>query len=107
MITRYKFNCAINPFIDFPLEESEEGGFVKYDDHLKKIGEYLSGFGKRFEEKERENTLLLNTLKLVYQKHCLGSDAIGWSELNIKLVSTLCEVMGDEGFQEWLHWKER
>lgn len=45
---------------------------------------------------------LLNTVQLTYRKHCLGDDTIGWHELNTALLNTLCNVMGDKAFNEWL-----
>jgi hypothetical protein len=45
---------------------------------------------------------LLDTVKLVYMKHCLNDPEIGWEELSDKLLNTLCNVMGDKGYQEWL-----
>ncbi|HZV46892.1 MAG TPA: hypothetical protein VFG06_06070 [Thermodesulfovibrionales bacterium] len=45
---------------------------------------------------------LLNTIQLTYRKHCLGDDTIGWHELSTALLNTLCNVMGDKAFNEWV-----
>lgn len=54
-----------------------------------------------------------NALKMAYQKHTLGDDAIGWNELTRKLSLALKEIMGEDSFYEWadavdpidgLHW---
>jgi hypothetical protein len=46
--------------------------------------------------------LLLETCKDVYRKHCLGQEDISWNELDQKVMTTLCEVLGDNRFQSWL-----
>jgi len=46
---------------------------------------------------------LLSACKLAYRKHHLNDDSIGWDELSDCLLDALCNEMGDDGFQEWLH----
>ena len=48
-----------------------------------------------------ENKQLLETVQLAYRKHCAGDKSIGWDELDGVLFDTLCESMGDKGYQEW------
>lgn len=50
-------------------------------------------------------TRLLNACKMAYRKHHLCDDSIGWDELSEVLCNVLCEVMGDEEFQEWIKSK--
>lgn len=45
---------------------------------------------------------LLGAVKMAYRKHHLDDQSIGWDELDARLMETLCEVMGDQGYQEWL-----
>ena len=45
---------------------------------------------------------LLPTLQLVYRKHVLNDDRIGWIELSDAVMHALCEAMGDDGFVQWL-----
>lgn len=45
---------------------------------------------------------LIRILKLVYQKHHLGDEKIGWDELDDILGDTLAEIMGDDEFQKWI-----
>ena len=49
-----------------------------------------------------ERDRLLYTVKAAYRKHHLDDPSIGWEELSTMLLTTLCENMGDKGFQEWL-----
>lgn len=44
---------------------------------------------------------LLTACQMAYRKHHLDDDSIGWDELSDMLFNVLCEVMGDEEFQEW------
>ena len=41
-------------------------------------------------------------LKTAYRKHVRGDEDIGWDELGDILCNALCNIMGDEAFQEWL-----
>lgn len=45
---------------------------------------------------------LLSALQMAYRKHHCGDDSIGWNELSDVMCDSLCEVMGDEGFQRWV-----
>lgn len=51
----------------------------------------------------RDCIVMLEALKLAYRKHCLGDDSIGWEELEKTLQNTLCNIMGDEEFINWLN----
>ena len=51
---------------------------------------------------QAENDRLLNTVKLAYRKHHLDDRSVGWEELSNALFNTLCDAMGDIGFDEWL-----
>ena len=51
---------------------------------------------------EEENGQLLEAVKNAYRKHHLGDESIGWDELDDLLKDTLCEVLSDKGFQEFL-----
>ena len=46
---------------------------------------------------------LLSACKLAYRKHHLGDVSIGWEELAEVLMNALCNEMGDDAFQKWLH----
>ena len=48
-----------------------------------------------------ERNELLKTVQLVYRKHCMDYDGIGWDELGGVLLDTLCNIMGNEGYEEW------
>lgn len=50
----------------------------------------------------RENKLMLKTLQQVYRKHHMNDPSIEWEELDEMVFDTLCDVMGDEVFQEWV-----
>jgi len=59
-------------------------------------------------EREKEVERLLVSLQMAYRKHHLNDDSIGWEELSTSLLNTLCNVMGDEGYQEWLNvWRDK
>jgi hypothetical protein len=45
---------------------------------------------------------MLRVLQMVYRKHNLEDDTIGWNELDNMLETVLAECMGDKEFQEWL-----
>uniref|UniRef100_A0A6M3KVA8 Uncharacterized protein n=1 Tax=viral metagenome TaxID=1070528 RepID=A0A6M3KVA8_9ZZZZ len=47
-------------------------------------------------------TRLVDTITLAYRKHHLGDESIGWDELGECLLNTLCDVLGDDGYQQWL-----
>lgn len=53
-------------------------------------------------EIENERDALCELVKLVYRKHHLGDETIGWNELSDMLCDGLCNTMGDTIFQEWL-----
>lgn len=46
-------------------------------------------------------------IKAAYRKHVLADPAIGWDELADILCNTLCELLGDEGFQEFLRQQDQ
>ncbi|HQJ66523.1 MAG TPA: hypothetical protein PLH32_18105 [bacterium] len=45
---------------------------------------------------------VLGVLKLAYRKHHLLDDSVGSTELSDFLMDTICELIGDDGFQKWL-----
>lgn len=47
-------------------------------------------------------SLLLETLQRAYLKINCGDESIGWTELCDEMQATLCEVMGDDEFCNWL-----
>jgi hypothetical protein len=49
-----------------------------------------------------DRTLLLVAVKAAYLKHHLNDLDIGWEELGEILKDTLCEVIGDREFVEWV-----
>ena len=55
-----------------------------------------------YQELKRHRDLMLDALKVVYRKHHRNDDSIGWEEMDTKVFDTLCEVMGDDGYQEWI-----
>lgn len=51
--------------------------------------------------KQREAELV-EAVKATYRKHHLNDESIGWEELSTILLNTLCNVLGDVGYQEWM-----
>ena len=56
---------------------------------------------KELEELQAERDKLLKTVQLVYRKHCMGYDGIGWDELGGVLLDALCNTMSSEGYEKW------
>ena len=56
---------------------------------------------KRVAKLQGEVKGLIEVMKLAYRKHHLNDPDIGWDELSDKLLDTLCNSMGNDGFQEW------
>jgi len=56
----------------------------------------------RMQTAESKAAELLETVKLAYRKHHLDDSAIGWDELDNKLLDSLCNAMGDGNFNKWL-----
>ena len=54
---------------------------------------------KRLKE---DNERYLKMMKLFYRKHHIGDESVGWEELGDMLCNTLCNILGDDGFQKWL-----
>lgn len=52
-------------------------------------------------ELQRMVHLAIGTLKRAYRKHVRDDELIGWSELENELCNTLCEIIGDDAFQEF------
>lgn len=50
--------------------------------------------------------LVTRTIQMAYEKHCLNDDNIGWEELGDMLRDTLCELVGDEEFCQWLEQRK-
>lgn len=67
-------------------------------------GGALQWWKNRTEKAEADRALALKAVKHAYLKHCLNSDHIGWEELDQLLLDTLCNILGDDGYQEWLNW---
>jgi hypothetical protein len=44
----------------------------------------------------------VEAVKATYRKHHLNDESIGWEELSTILLNTLCNVLGDVGYQEWM-----
>lgn len=55
---------------------------------------------------ERRETLL-EVIKLVYRKHHLNDDSIGWDELSTVLHNSICNALGDDGFIKWVQAIQR
>ena len=55
-------------------------------------------------EIERENEIkkLLELLKKAYRKHVLNDDTIGWNELGDEIHCVICDVWGDDNYQQWI-----
>ena len=53
------------------------------------------------EQLQAERNELLRTVQLVYRKHCMEYDGIGWDQLGGILLDALCNVMGSEGYEKW------
>ncbi len=47
--------------------------------------------------------MLLEAVQMAYQKHHMGDDKIGWSELSTKLQNVLANIMGHKDYQIWIH----
>jgi len=52
-------------------------------------------------ETETHKHMLIHVLQMVYRKHHLGDESIGWEELSDKMLDVLGTVMGDEEFVNW------
>ena len=50
----------------------------------------------------KHHSKIMKTLKRCYRKHHLMDESIGWNELSHELCDTLCEAMGDAGYQNLL-----
>ena len=61
----------------------------------------IAGLAARAGNAELRADELLKTVQLVYRKHCMGYDGIGWDELGGVLLDALCNTMGAEGYEEW------
>ena len=51
---------------------------------------------------EAERERCLGMMKKCYRRCHLQDESIWWSSLTDELCNTLCEMMGDKGFQAWL-----
>ncbi len=51
---------------------------------------------------DRSIRILKEAVQLAYRKHHLDDSSIGWDELSDRLMTALCETMGNQHFQEWL-----
>ncbi len=80
------------------LDELSDGGLC--------LG-YRQELEKKFFDLENINTILLEAAKASYLKHHLNSDIIGWDELSSLLLTALCQVLGDKGYQDWVDSVER
>ena len=87
--------------IDFKRLEEE---FTTIDDDI--------CWGALFEEevdcklvktpKAKEFDSLIEVVQLTYRKHHLNDADIGWEELAAKLLDTLCNIMGEVEFLNWV-----
>ena len=44
----------------------------------------------------------VDILKMAYKKHVLNDESIGWDELGENLADAICNIIGADGFTEWL-----
>lgn len=47
-------------------------------------------------------TMAVACLKKVYRKHAMSDESIGWDEVENHIQNTLCELMGDGNFSNWV-----
>jgi hypothetical protein len=66
--------------------------------NIKGLADAFRAAGWSPSESQKE---LLETLQMVYRKHCLDDESIGWEELGTRLHDTLCKAMTDKGYVEW------
>jgi len=50
----------------------------------------------------RKYHMMLDTIKMAYRKHHLDDPSIGWEELSDNMQNTMCEIMGDSSFCEFI-----
>jgi len=92
---------AICPYCGerYQVESEDDMSHYVCTIHNRKMLDRFSGWYCPLCEQEGK---VIDVLKMVYRKHCLADDSIGWIELEHILCNTLCEMMGDREFQEWL-----
>lgn len=44
----------------------------------------------------------LEALKVMYRKHVLNDESLGWDEVGDMMCNCLCNTMTDRGYQDWL-----
>jgi hypothetical protein len=71
--------------------------FVRDNNHIVEAVETLKS----------NNDCLLEAVQMVYRKHNLCDLDIGWEELGDKLLNTLCNVMGESSFNDWVNKEEQ
>jgi hypothetical protein len=49
----------------------------------------------------------VDAIKLAYRKHHLGDESVGWEELSDFLHNTMCNILGDEEYNEWVEETRR
>lgn len=54
------------------------------------------------EELRKDRYMLLLAVQMAYKKHHIGLVEIGWDQVSKTLHNTLCESMGENGYQEWI-----
>lgn len=57
------------------------------------------------EKAKKELVPVIDACKMAYRKHCLNDDSVGWEELDCALEYALCNVLGNDGFTQWLKRK--
>ena len=67
----------------------------------KEDAKIIAGLTVRAGNAELRADELLKVVQLVYRKHCMGYEGIGWDELGGVLLDALCNTMGTEGYEEW------
>lgn len=88
-----------SPFEWSSAEEYERGKSRQDEAEVKDI---IISLQHEIARDESAISRLLSAVKLAYRKHHLDDPSIGWDELSDKLMTALCETMGDQEFQKWL-----
>jgi hypothetical protein len=71
----------------------------------KEIAEWKDANAEGYEQLKRlceGQDTLLDVIKLVYRKHYLNDDSVGWEELSTILHNSICNALGDDAFIKWL-----
>lgn len=68
-----------------------------------KMVEEITRLRIELEAHKKQQGVLLEAVKVAYQKHCLNDDRVGWKDLDVALFTALTEAMGDTDFRRWLN----